>query len=112
MYFLKKKTLPLLSVLTLLMLNACSSHHEVIAVSEPHLYNNQYGMLHNNEADAMLRQEVLAMQNQVIEIETEELYLEPGTFLEEDYVQAPEVITYKYKFDPKFYSQASWRKMK
>ena len=111
MYFFKKKIGLLLSTFTLLTLSACSSYHETIAVSEPHPYNNQYGMVQDGQADAMLRYETIAMQNQVIEVDTAPLYLEPGTFLAEDYVQPPEVITYKYKFDPKFYSNAEWRKM-
>ena len=111
MYFFKKKTHLLLSAITLLTMSACSSYPETIAVSELHPYNNQYGIVRDIQADAMLRYEVIAMRNQVIEVDMEPLYLEAGTFLAEDYVPTPEVITYKYKFDPTFYSNAEWRKM-
>ena len=109
MYLLRKKTLTLFSILTLFMMNGCSSHHEILSVSEPHLYNSNYGMIQNREADEMLRQEIVAMQNQVMEVEVPQRYLDQGTFLVEDYVETPDVISYKYKFDPKFYSKATWR---
>ncbi len=110
MNFFKKNQHRLLVSISLLMINACSSQ-QIVAVSAPHAYNNDYGMVQDTQAEAMLRAERIAMQNQVIENDNEQIYLAPGTFLAEDYVQQPEVITYKYKFDPKFYSKAEWRKM-
>ncbi len=106
-----KKTQPILLIsISLLMINACSSK-QIVGVSAPHAYNNDYGMVQDAQAEAMLRAERIAMQNQVIENDNEKFYLAPGTFLAEDYVQPPEIITYKYQFDPKFYSKAEWRKM-
>ena len=119
MYFFKKKTLPLLSMFALLMLSACSSHNDVVSVSETHLFNEQFGLNENPYVDAVIEQELLAI-NEPTEVEvplvtdptwTTELSMDPDAFLEEEYVPTPEVITYKYNFDPKFYSKAEWRKM-
>ena len=119
MYFFKKRTQPLLSIFTILLLNACSSHNDIISVSEAHLYNNQYGLDEDPYADAIIEKEILAI-NQPTEVEipysedptwTTELSIDSDAFLEEEYIPTPEVITYKYKFDPKFYSKAEWRRM-
>ena len=111
MNFIKKNRDTLLISISLLLISACSSQQEVISVSETHLYNNNYGVVQDPYSDAMLDAERIAMQSQEVEDNSEEFSPEEGTFLAEDYVQPPEVITYKYKFDPKFYSKAEWRKM-
>ncbi len=111
MNFPKKNRHTLLLSISLLMINACSSQQEVISVSEGHLYNNNYGIVQDPHANAMLNAEHIAMQSQEIEDNNEEFSPPAGTFLAEDYVQPPEKITYKYQFDPKFYSKAEWRKM-
>ena len=111
MNFLTKNRHTLLLSISLLMISACSSNQEVISVSEGHLYDNNYGIVQDSNANAMLNAERIAMQSQVIEDNNEEFSPPAGTFLAEDYVQPPEVITYKYQFDPKFYSKAEWRKM-
>jgi len=108
---LRKKILTILSISTVLMITACTSNQEIISVSEAHYYNEQFGVNDNYDADRMLANEIVAMYQEPIESETPTLVLEEGTFLAEDYVQAPEVITYKYKFDPNFYATATWRKM-
>ena len=114
MNFLKKSkpTNPtLLLGISLLVLSACSSQQQVVSVSEAHLYDNNFGIVQDSYANAMLNAERIAMQSsQVIEDNNREFPPAPGTFYAEDYVQAPEVITYKYQFDPKFYSNAEWRK--
>ena len=111
MNFSKKNRHTLLLSISLLMISACSRHQEVVSVSEGHLYDNNYGIVQDSYANEMLNAEHIAIQSQVIEDNSEEFSPEEGTFLAEDYVQPPEVITYKYKFDPKFYSKAEWRKM-
>ncbi|SFV65388.1 hypothetical protein MNB_SV-14-1277 [hydrothermal vent metagenome] len=105
-----------ISFLTLFF-NGCSSHHDVVSVSETHLYNNNYGLHPNVEVDRIIENEVMAM-NDPIEVEmpkntnpelTTEPKLEEGTFLAEDYVPTKPIITYKYKFDKKFYDKPEWR---
>ncbi len=110
MNFLKIYQYILFTTLAIFMINGCSSQ-QIVTVSKAHAYNNDYGIVQDSKVDAMLRAEDINMQNQVIEKEDKEVHLEPGTFLAEDYIQPPEVITYKYQFDPKFYSKAEWRKM-
>jgi hypothetical protein len=90
----------------------------VVSVSETHLYNNNYGLHSNVEVDRIIQNELMAM-NDPTEVElpnytnpawTSELKVEEGAFLAEDYVPTEPVISYKYKFDKKFYDTAQWRK--
>ena len=100
-----------------LLFNGCSSTKEVVSVSETHLYNNKYGLHPNMEVDTIINNEVMAMNNPAkVELSpssnpewTSEPKMEEGTFLAEDYVPTEPVITYKYKFDKKFYDTARWR---
>ena len=112
MNVIKNNQRTILLSIFLLIISACSSQQEVISVSEIHLYNNNYGLVQDPYADDILYQESIAMQSQIIENDSREFSPKAGTFLAEDYVQPPEEITYKYKFDPKFYSKAEWRTMK
>jgi len=114
-----KKNIVIISLLSLLTLTACSSKSEVVSVSETHLYNEEYGVVPNPYADAIIEQEIISM-SEPTEIEmpipedptwTTELTKDPDAFYAEEYVPTPEVITYKYKFDPNFYSTAEWRAM-
>jgi len=109
MILIKKKRSILLSILTILMINACSSYNDIVSTSEIHLYNNEYGIVLDEYSDRALEKENFTIKNQIVSFDTEQLYLEPGTFYAEDYIQIPEIITYKYKFDSKFYSYAEWR---
>jgi hypothetical protein len=108
--------LPMLSFT--IFFNGCSSHQELVSVSETHLYDTNYGLDSNVHVDAIIHNELMAM-NSPTEVElpqysepewTSELRKEEGTFLAEDYVPTEPVITYKYKFDKKFYDTATWRK--
>ena len=103
---------------TILLINGCSSHSEVISVSQPHLYNENFGVHQNYQVDRIIRNEILAI-NAPTQIDyphdmssqwTTKLTFEPNTFLEEDYVPTEPTISYKYKFDKKFYKTAEWRK--
>jgi hypothetical protein len=113
---MKKITKTTLSISLLLILNACSFSPDVVAVSDEHAYNSNYGLVENYEVDNRIQEEILA-QNLPTEIRKEisnpdwttELILDPDAVTAEEYVQAPEVITYKYKFDPKFYDEAIWK---
>ena len=99
----------IITTLTLLIFTACSTSKAI----STHLYNNDFGLVKDYYADALLQQEYLEMNTAVLtnpNLSTE-LSIEPNTFLAEDYVAVPEVITYKYKFDPKFYSHPEWRTM-
>jgi len=101
-----------------LFLNGCASRHEeLVSVSEVHLYNDDYGLNSNQEVDKIIQNELIAI-NDVSGVSlhqeedsglTTELKMEEGTFLAEDYVPTEPVITYKYKFDDKFYKEARWR---
>lgn len=101
----------------ILFFYGCSSHHDVVSVSDIHLYDDNYGLAQNEEIDIEVNNELISMNSQVeVEIPqssnpewTTELKMEEGAFLAEDYVQKPPVITYKYKFDDKFYDKAEWR---
>jgi len=113
-----QKIIPMLSISALLIFTACSSK-QVVATSDLHPYTQNIGMVSDPHADAIIEQEYLSM-NQATEIEmpvitdpeiSTELQIDPDAFLAEEYVQQPPVITYKYKFDPKFYSKPEWRIM-
>ncbi len=111
-----KKILSLSTISSIFLLTGCSSH-EIISSSDTHLYNKNFGLVENSIVDAHIEEEIWA-QNKPTEIElpsssdptwTTELVLEPNAVTAENYVQAPPVITYKYKYDPKFYADATWR---
>lgn len=118
MQYLSKKIIPILSISALLMFSACSQQR-VVQVSGAHLYNNDFGMVQNYQADAAIREEFRIMsqptQVDVPIINNPEIYTElqrdPEAFLAHEYVETAPVITYKYEFDPNFYSKAEWRKM-
>jgi len=103
---------------TLFLLNGCSSHKETISVSEAHLYDTNFGLHRNAQVDMVIQEELLA-SNMPTEVDTTthsnpewttELTKDPDAFLEEEYVPTEPVISYKYKFDKKFYDKAEWRK--
>jgi len=95
-----KKTIYLLPLSSLILsLSACS-----------HAYNNNFGLVEDITIDKQLEQEKLASQKELEQfnkaaLEVEEFKPEEGTFLAEDYVQPEDLITYKYDYDAKFYSE-------
>ena len=98
-----------------LLMSGCANH-ETIAVSDVHGYDTSYGLDSNPTVDRQIESEPYA-QNSVTETTSSmeddgDLVMEPGTFLAEDYVPTPPKITYKYKFDEKFYDKAEWRSAK
>jgi len=110
------KLLLLLSTLTPILFTACSTH-PVVAVSDTHYYNQNFGMVSDPHADAQLHHEYIVM-NQPTQIEmpvitdpeiSTELVKDPDAFYAHEYVEQEPVITYKYPFDSKFYSHAEWR---
>jgi hypothetical protein len=112
------KLLLVISSLTPLFFTACSTHN-VLSISEPHPYNHNYGLVADPHADTLIQQEYISM-NQPTEIEmplitdpeiSTELTKDPDAFYAHEYVQPEPVITYKYPFDPKFYSHPEWRTM-
>ncbi len=112
-----KKNISLSIISSILLLSGCSSTHEIISSSGVHAYNENFGLIQNSEVDARIHEEIVS-QNRPAEVEhyasnnpnwTTDLVLEPNTFTAENYVQAPTIITYKYKFDPKFYNEAVWK---
>jgi len=113
---MKKPTINMLLLSLLLLLNGCSSTNEVVNVSNEHTYDSNYGLVQNYEVDARIQEEIWS-QNRPTETETyasnpnwsTALVLDPDAVTAENYVQAPAVITYKYKFDSKFYDKAIWK---
>jgi PBP1b-binding outer membrane lipoprotein LpoB len=113
------KTILSLSILSsIILINGCSSHSEVISVSEVHPYNSSFGLNNDFEVDNIIQNE-LKVINMPTEIEqpkisnpewTTDASVASNTFLAEEYVQSEPIITYKYKFDKKFYDTAEWRK--
>ena len=114
---LTNKLLTLSLFTFIFLLNSCSSY-ETVSVSETHLYNNHYGVHQNLHVDTIIHNELLAI-NKPTEVEksyssdpewTTELKMDSDAFLAEDYVEKAPEITYKYKFDKKFYKTAEWRR--
>jgi len=113
------KTILSLSILSsIILINGCTSHSEVISISEEHLYNNNFGLHNDRAVDNIIQNELQAI-NLPTEVEkpnitnptwTTDASVASNTFLAEDYVQKEPIITYKYKFDKKFYDKAEWRK--
>jgi hypothetical protein len=97
------------SLLTsLLTFSACSSAHP---------YNENYGLIEDEDIDDLLAKEELIKEIPIeVEIQsddpelTTELQVDPDAVTAEEYVQEPPVYTYKYRFDPKFYEKGYWRK--
>ncbi len=109
----------LFSLFSLLNLTACSSKNEIISISELHPYNKEYGVVEDPYADAIIEQEILSIyappevETPVLEDPTwtTKLTKDPDAFYAEEYVPTPEIISYKYPFDPNFYPTAEWRVM-
>lgn len=111
---LTKKILYSLSFLSLLMITACSKSN-LVSTSNMHAYNNDFGLVENVDIDNLLLEEdrISEQENLIVlnSTRSNNFQMEPNTFLAEDYVPSEPVISYKYKFDPKFYSHAEWRIM-
>ena len=100
------------------MILGCSSHNEVmhlnnvVHVSEAHLYNENYGFTQNEFQEESLTMDLETLTELSVDVETKwttEVTKDPDTFYAHEYVQKDDVITYKYKFDTKFYDHAEWR---
>ncbi len=95
---------------SLILFGGCSSHETLS--SDTHLYNDQYGMIHNPAVDVIIEKEIQSVY-QPTEIEyqiddptyTTELRRDPDAFLAEEWVKPEPVISYKYSDDPRFYSE-------
>jgi len=114
-----QKNLLLLSIATVISLftTGCTSHQNVVHVSEAHGYNTHYGVVQDENADRQIEAELVAMSLPT-EVEmpqhlkegwTTTLTKDEDAFYANEYVPQKEVITYKYKFDKKFYKNAEWR---
>jgi len=109
----------LLSIATFITLSTtgCSSHQNVVRVSAAHGYNANYGIVQNENADRQIQAELVAMSlPSQIDAPTNmkagwttTLTKDADAFYANEFVAKPEVITYKYKFDKKFYKNAEWR---
>jgi len=115
----KLQNIILLSVATFTVASTtgCSSRGDVISISDTHSYGTSYGMVDNYAADRQIEEELVAMSlpeeidnpQNMHEGWTTTLTKDKDAFYADEYVQKPEVITYKYKFDKKFYKDAEWR---
>ena len=115
---MKNLSIYILLPITILMSSGCSSHNDVVSVSEMHSYNKNFGLVENHVADRQIHEEMLSMHLPTeVEIPsnmnsewTTELTKDLDAFYAHEYVQEAEVITYKYEFDKKFYDHAEWRR--
>ena len=95
----------------ILLISGCSTK-ESIAVSQAHLYNNNYGVVSDSRADEIIASEIQS-QNEPTQIDyssldprySTELKRDPDAFLAEEWVQPEPKISYKYMDDPNFYSE-------
>jgi len=95
----------------LFLINGCSTKNSV-AVSQAHLYNNNYGVVSDSRADEIIASEIES-QNEPTQIDyssldpkySTELKRDPDAFLAEDWVPPEPKITYKYMDDPHFYTE-------
>jgi len=95
----------------LFLINGCSTKNSV-AVSQAHLYNNNYGVVSDSRVDEIIASEIES-QNEPTQIDyssldpkySTELKRDPDAFLAEDWVQPEPKISYKYMDDPHFYSE-------
>jgi|GEM_PF-4220296 len=97
-----------------LIFSGCSTRNEeTVAVSSLHLYNDNYGVVDDPKAEEMLEKERLVQQNPV-EVHIPkiddpdislELKVDPEAVTEDKLVIPPPTITYKYPFDPLFYTE-------
>ena len=95
-----KKYQTLLGITSLLLLSACSSK------STSHVYNDNFGVASNFEAETQLRVEKEFLTN--VEQESMELEDDPredGAFFAEDWVKPKDKITYKYLGDSRMYTE-------
>ena len=114
------KKILLLSILSLVfILNGCSSK-EIETITDTHIVSedyNGYGLVENKEVDARIEEaERLSKEDEIdptFVVEdpswTTKLVLDPDAVTADKYVEKEPVITYKYKFDKKFYKEARWR---
>ena len=97
----------------IVLFNGCSyKSSKLVSISDTHPYNENFGIIPNPEVDNILKEEILA-EKEPIEIEIPQsddpdvyvgLKYDPEAVTAEEYVETPPVITYKYRFDPKFYT--------
>ncbi len=108
-----KKILSISIVPSLFLFNGCAStSSELVSISDTHPYNKNFGVVPNSKVDNILKEEILA-EKEPVEVEIPKsndpevytgLKYDPEAVTAENYVEVPPVITYKYKFDPKFYT--------
>jgi len=101
----------LLLLSSIFLIGGCSTK-ESIAVSQAHLYNDNYGLVSDSRAD-----KIIASENEPVDTDYSSLDPKYTTELEkdsekdsdtivgEDWVPPAPKITYKYMDDPHFYSE-------
>ncbi len=114
-----KKILSISIVPSIFLFNGCtSSTSQLISISDIHPYNKNFGIVPNKKVDNILKEEVL-VEKEPVEIEIPKsndpdvyvgLKYDPEAVTAEEYVETPPVITYKYRFDPKFYTANDLRR--
>ena len=111
-----KKILSISIVPSIFLFNGCTSSttsSKLVSISEDiHPYNEDFGIVPDEKVDNILKEEILA-EKEPVEIEIPKsddpdvyvgLKYDPEAVTAEEYVEVPPVITYKYRFDPKFYT--------
>jgi len=94
----------LLLLSSIFLIDGCSTK-ESIAVSQAHLYNDNYGLVSNSRADKIIASEIES-ENNPTEIDySSEAEKDSDTIVGEDWVPPAPKITYKYMDDPHFYSE-------
>jgi len=105
------KYIVLLPVFGIFLFSGCVSK-QILGSSDYHLYNRNYGVVQNSEVDNIIHNEVMA-ENAPTEVDIPksddpevytQLMPDPEAVTEENYVEVPPVISYKYDDDPKFYT--------
>ncbi len=119
MTILIKKILSISIVVSIFLFNGCTStSSELISVSDTHPYNKNFGIIPDKKVDNILKEEVL-VEKEPVEVEIPksndpEIYVglkyDPEAVTADKYVEVPPVITYKYPFDPKFYTANDLRR--
>jgi hypothetical protein len=106
-----------LFLISLLNISGCSNKNEVIEMSQTHFYNENYGVMPNQEADIMLAKESeiekhpvevydkVSNPNYISIAQVEKEPLKPDEFIEGNWNPPKPKIFYKYMDDPNFYSE-------
>jgi hypothetical protein len=110
-------TLSSLFAVSILNISGCCTKGEVIEMSQTHFYNDNYGVVQDQEAEQMLAHEeeiekhpvevddTVSNPNYISITQVEKEKLAPDEFVGDDWTPPKSKIFYKYMDDPNFYSE-------